>query len=255
MHRRLKQFSYLFLYFLVLTSLGAGAYLSFFADAPNCFDAIQNQNETGIDCGGACIDCDLKSAKLQYVGSAEVLPAGRFKATVVAEIENTSKTYGVSRFEYTISVFSPFDTSLGTFTGVSSIRPGERKYLVVPAVSIDAPDIKRVSVSFANEEWRAEAEYPFATVRPENVRTAIGADDITVSGSMKNDSPQSTRPIIVTALLYSRSGDLIGASTAKMSGVEAFGSADFTVFFPRISDITGSLDTSKTRVLYESTDH
>lgn len=254
MHRRLKQVSYGFLYLLVLVFLFGGAYLSFFAHAPNCFDGVQNQKEEGIDCGGSCIDCDLKSARIEETGGTRVLSAGKFKATIAVEIRNTSKGYGVPHFEYTIDAFSPFETKLGTFTGASSIRPGETKYLIVPAVLNDPRDIKRVAVSFANEEWRSVAEHPFATAVPSEVRTIIGADDITVSGVMKNDSAQSTGPIVVTALIFSRTGEMLGASTTKISGIEAFGKGPFTVFFPRTSEVTSALDTAKTRVLYEGTE-
>ena len=63
--------------------------------------------------------------------------------------------------------------------------------------------------------------------------------------------PTFTSPL----LTFSKSGDMIGAATAKVAGVEAFGSGEFTVFFPRTPEIVTSLDITKTRVSYESTDH
>ena len=59
--RLLKQFLYGFFYLAILVSLIWLVYSFEFKPAPNCFDGKKNQEETGIDCGGSCISCEVKA--------------------------------------------------------------------------------------------------------------------------------------------------------------------------------------------------
>ncbi len=57
----LKVLPILFVLSLLLTSCGKNDPV---VDVGNCTDGIQNNGETGIDCGGTCVDCASVCADL-----------------------------------------------------------------------------------------------------------------------------------------------------------------------------------------------
>ena len=76
MKRTLKQLLYGFFYLVILLAVVLGAYLLFFQKSSSCFDNIKNQEAVGIDCGGSCIECDLKNVKELIIQPANIFDNG-----------------------------------------------------------------------------------------------------------------------------------------------------------------------------------
>lgn len=250
MGRRLKQTGYGLFYMLIAGVLLTGIYFSFFSQYPTCFDGIQNQKESGIDCGGSCMACELKSAKI-VIPQVYIIPADKYKSTIVAKITNTAPNYGVYRFDYTIDVFSQFETKLATFSGVSSLLPGETKYIIVPSISLDSRDIKRATCATTNAKWETLNDLPQFVLSSKSVKTQVLPDDITVSGTVHNDSAMASGKVKLTGLLFGKDGTIIAASTTVVDDISAYDMASFTIFFPKLTDIVNKLDYSRTQIFYE----
>ncbi|MFH1188626.1 MAG: hypothetical protein V1652_02145 [bacterium] len=250
MGRRLKQIGYGFFYVIVSCVLSICCYLLFFTKYSTCFDGIQNQQELGIDCGGSCIDCELKVAKID-ISQVYILSAGKYKSTLVFAITNTAKKYGVYRFDYTLDVFSQFETKLAVFQGVSSLLPGETKYLVVPGISLDSRDIKRATCTTTNVEWKEKDALLGFSLSSEALKTQVFVDDIEVSGIVKNDGATASGKIKLTGLLFGSDGTLLAASTTIVDEISAYNTMSFTIFFPKLTEIVQRLDYSKTQIFYE----
>ena len=99
MHRFLKQFIYGLLYLSIVALLAGGVYYFYFIPNPSCFDNIKNQEETEVDCGGSCIDCELLTIALE-VDEPQVFSAGNLKSTILGRVVNRSVNYGFYSFEY-----------------------------------------------------------------------------------------------------------------------------------------------------------
>jgi hypothetical protein len=225
-------------------------YFFFFATYPTCFDGIQNQDETGVDCGGHCVSCELKNARIDAF-PATVLSGGELRSTVAVPIKNIATHYGVYRFDYTVTVFSDFGTELGTYVGVSSLMPSEEKYIVVPNIAIDPRDIDKVTVDTQNEIWKSEGELQRTTFNFDEVETHILSSDIRTTGVIRNEGANAFSGVLVTGLLFSRDGAMLGASKTKVSYVPAYDEAAFELFYPRTNDAVRYIDHSKTQIFYE----
>ncbi len=89
----------------VLGLIGSGIYYTYIYEAPNCFDAVQNGEEKGIDCGGICqriCAFDIIAPKALWSESFKIVD-GQYNA--VAYIENRNKNIGSPELSYTFKLF------------------------------------------------------------------------------------------------------------------------------------------------------
>ena len=130
MPRLLKQFIYGFVYLLVIGLVGFGVYNSYSTIPPSCFDNIQNQEESEIDCGGPrCNTCELKHLTLQ-VEEPTFFDAGQFKTTVLVKITDSSLNYGSKSFNYEFQIINKLGGAIASRPGLSGntyISAGETK--------------------------------------------------------------------------------------------------------------------------------
>lgn len=109
----------------------------FYKPAPSCFDGVQNQGETGVDCGGPCERiCPVNVSTLQTLWSRsfEVTP-GVYSA--VALLENSNVRAGVYNVPYNFYLLSSAGETLATRGGVTKALPESR--FVVFESNISAP--------------------------------------------------------------------------------------------------------------------
>ena len=81
-----KQILYLISYLTVIFLIFLSIYLIWFKPTPACNDNSQNQGETGVDCGGPCEPCEIKTLSLVEVSFVKYFPAGE-KTILLAEIK------------------------------------------------------------------------------------------------------------------------------------------------------------------------
>jgi len=247
-HRRiLKHLGYGFIYLSILGSLGFGINYFYLIPEPSCFDNIQNQDEINVDCGGGCIDCELKTLKL-LVKEAKVFQVNPSRSTIIAEITNPSLNYVLKDFDYEFQVFS-FGNLLGTFAGRSYIAASQTKYLVAPALDLGKKDINEVKVLIPEENWERKEVLPVYGLTILNIKTTLVFGTVQVDGKLKNESSTGFSPITLIAVLFNKSNEVINASTTKLDEVPAFSENNFTIFFPGLN--IQEVNLGATKVLYE----
>ena len=77
------------LFYLFIIGAVAGLGYLIFKPVASCFDNLQNQNETGVDCGGPCEDCELRDLRL-VIGGVDMVGVGG-KTSFVVKVENSSR--------------------------------------------------------------------------------------------------------------------------------------------------------------------
>src|SRR3989344_3830137 len=125
--RFLKQFLYGGFYLFLWLIAGFLVYLIFFRTTASCFDNIQNQNETGADCGGVCgIDCELKYINPLTV-SRPLIFKNNDQISLWAKIRNPNLAYGSDKMEYKINFYDSQNNLLLSLSRSAFIYAGEAK--------------------------------------------------------------------------------------------------------------------------------
>jgi hypothetical protein len=248
-HKRLlKQLVYGFSYLFILAALAGLIYYLYFIPEPSCFDDIQNQDEAAVDCGGTCIDCELKTLKL-LVKEAKVFDVNQSRLTIIAEIVNPSSNYVLKDFDYEFQVFNSFGDLLKTLSGRSYINTNQVKYLVVPALDLSKKDIGQVKIVIPNENWEPKSVLPSFNLKFTGIKTTPALRTVQVDGKLVNDFSTGFSSLTLVAVLFNKNNQVINASTTKLDEVAAFSENQFTIFFPDLN--VQEVNLSATKVLYE----
>ena len=137
MDKRLqKQLIIGFIFLAIFTALASGIYLAVRPEA-TCFDKKQNQKETGIDCGGPCISCELKNNPPISVKTAPViLSISNNKANIYFQLINSSNEWGAKSFSYHLILTGP-NNETQQLDYSDFILPHEVKTFVLPQVAVN----------------------------------------------------------------------------------------------------------------------
>lgn len=102
--------------------IGGLMYMSFFYMPPNCFDGLQNGDETGVDCGGRCVLICANTVTLPSVVWAESFKIENGQYNAVAYVENKNKLAATPNLEYTFKLFDG-DDLIAEQSGVTVLPP------------------------------------------------------------------------------------------------------------------------------------
>jgi hypothetical protein len=128
MQRHTKQAFIGFLYLSILMSAIALVFYFFFYTPPSCTDGKQNQNETGVDCGGVCSQyciADLASVPLVFE-EVVLLPYTENSSDGLGKVTNPNGRAALKNASYTFTVYSEGGEVLATQKGELSLLPKDR---------------------------------------------------------------------------------------------------------------------------------
>lgn len=221
-----------------------------FEQAPSCFDNIQNEGETGVDCGGPCTPCYIKDAKpLEESGAPQIFKSASLgKAFIAINVVNGNSDLGLNNFYYSVDLVDNANNVVGTVNGYDNILPGESKYLLVEydggsynVQRISGADFKVTQIG----TWRKSSDFLIPSLSLISTPTiSSSTDQVVVSGTVKNQSAFSVPSLDVTAFVLDKYGDPLFAGKTLVSDLKSFGTANFYVYLPSSvfagSDMTGA---------------
>ncbi|MEK7634727.1 MAG: hypothetical protein AAB396_02505 [Patescibacteria group bacterium] len=244
----------LFLFFIT-------AYFIWLKPAATCFDNKKNQNETGVDCGGACTACEIRTlAPIEMVWERHFQTDSQ--TAIAIEIKNSNITYGADKFLYNIDIYGKNGNKLKNISGNTFIYSSEIKYLVEFS-DIKSSDIGEIKISFDNINWKTDGEFP----RPKaqiREKSTIGREGggVEINGIVVNDNAYPLSKIKLVGFLSTQNGIKIGVSKTELSNIAAFEEKSFKMIFPKNISIASmatstqfefaAADPNKTQIFIES---
>lgn len=256
--RQVKQLiyggGYLAVIFLILFSI----YSIWFKSAPSCFDGRKNQKEIGVDCGGPCSACEIKTLSPIIADWIKYFPADS-KTIIAAEIKNSNQNYGAKKFFYTLDIYGKNEEKIKTIFGNSFIYPEEIKY-IVEFLEINPKDVGRVQIAFDNFDWAKKDDFLKPEIEPRDIAFSVNSvnNKIEIRGIAVNKSAFSLSKIKVIAFLATANNILISASRTEFENLSAFDSRPFAISFPKdvgLGSSTSSMflaDKNKTKIYIEA---
>lgn len=232
--RLVKQILYGASYLLFFGLLIFGGYYIWFKPAPTCFDNKQNQGETGVDCGGPCRPCEIKTLSPIQTSWVKYFPAGE-QTVLAAEIKNPNSEWGAAPFSYIFEIYGFDGKQIKTINNKSFIYSAEIKYLVEP-IDTAPKNIKEVKFSLANPIWFSKTEFPEPLTQIRELKTEAAPEKTlgpTVSGFINNKNAFPLPKVRVIAFLFNQNGVQISASKTELENLSAFEERFFKIAFPK----------------------
>ena len=244
--RFLKQLLY-GIFYLALWALFIFVIYLLFRPAASCVDKVQNQGETGVDCGGpcatACVPATVKP--LAQEGTALILPIDATHVSILATIANPNQDEAAKAFGYAITLLGPDGTTtIAAFNGTSYAYAGEVKYLAFPNVPVSALPA-HATLALGEPQWVPFSQYEKPNLAIQNFTTIIsGTGQMEVDGTIVNHDITTFPEVEIVAVFYNGSGSPIGVSETKLNNFGLNASQQFTVLHPSVS----GADLSTTKV-------
>ena len=208
---------------LVILTLLAGVAIATFYNAPTCNDGKQNEDEAGIDCGGASCtylcSASLYVPTISYVRTLS-LPNGR--TDVIAYVENKNTNAFVRNAEYTLELFDANHTQVGTQSGVLDLPSAGGAPVYLPNLFTGNAKVVQAFLTFT------EGSLNWQSGEPHDPRVSV-TDSVLVrtptprlTAILMNNTPDPIAGVKVIAGVMDTKGNAIAASQTVVSYIPAF---------------------------------
>lgn len=250
MTRGAKKFTYGFFYLCIFGLIFYWFFGGLIIKTPTCFDDVQNQNETGVDCGGVCTKCEITElVPLKQVGDVRMFSLDSGKVILLADVLNSNQFFSSDKFLYTFIVYDVRNREIERVSGNDVIFALEKKYIFEPRISSPAKDIGKIELVFSDVSWKKAYEM----LRPDvvvssGIETKKTNQGVRVSGSIKNQSSIFTSEVRVTAILYDQYDIEIFPGQTVISDLSGLEEKPFIISFPEHKLITDEIDPSRTKI-------
>jgi len=218
--------------FIILLIIGA-VVVAFFAtvgiatfyETPTCTDNKQNQDETGVDCGGSC----------SYLCTAEQLPPTVLfsrpltqndgRTDVIAEVVNKNLFAAAKNVPYTIVLYDSTQAFVQSIQGVLDLPPNSSVPVFVPGIASG----KQTAVSaFLTIDKEAVRWFPLTAdprIVPEVTSQILTGASTTprIEATLANPTVTVLSDVPVVVLVKDEKGDVIAASTTVVPSIPAQG--------------------------------
>lgn len=227
----------LFLTFLFLiASVVSIVFFGIFFNVPSCSDGKQNQNEIGIDCGGACLNsCEIGPKPVVDVWVRAFPLASTDEVNVysaVAYIENQNLDLYSPSIQYEFTFFDEKGNLVRRASDFTAVMPGITA-VFVPHVVAGVRKISGASFRFVNPvqliPLNSKLDFEFSNKN-------IG--DKTVSVTVQNTSNLSLINMDFVAIVYDELGVAIAASRSFKENILAGESFDLVFTWPNEFSLT-----------------
>lgn len=200
--------------------------ISVFYKAPSCSDGVQNQGESGIDCGGPCAYLCTEQEQAPTVLFTKAVSNGQGRLDAVAEVENKNAA-AARNVPYTITFYGTNQIEVGAVSGVLDLPPNATVPVFVPGV---ATGNLTVTGAFLTIDSSLISWYSM----PVDTRVVPSVSGTHISGSTSSPHIEATlsngsnAPLSnVRAIVFVRdgAGNIIDASATVVENIPAQGSA------------------------------
>jgi hypothetical protein len=205
-----RQLDYILTILGFLTVVGLIIFL-IYKPAPSCFDGKQNQNEQGVDCGGACALACAEATRPLKIYWARPLKVSAGWYDLVAQVENLNANLGNRSVPYALSVYDVDNTLIARRLGATFVNPGERFIIFESRVETGEREAQKVFLEFpTSTPWEKVAPIP-KDLYVER-RDFVNEPKPVLRLSVDNSSLKTYADIQVTTVLADINNNVFGAS-------------------------------------------
>lgn len=218
MPRYLKQIIIFSVLVLILAGFGSAGFF-LFKEHPSCFDKKQNQNETGIDCGGNCELCEKKQLEKIKLLLLKSLKTGESNYDLVAKINNPNPNYGAKQFFYSFQIFDSSGKIISEQKGEGYILPRQNKYLILSNVDIKEKDFK-LKLTISGIDWAVlGSDYPNLSIFDKKFEYGKISEFASFSGILVNKGVVKYDNAEIVLILFDENNDIVAVNRTETSNL------------------------------------
>lgn len=197
---------------------------------PTCQDGVQNQGESGVDCGGPCNLYCQSEAEAPVVRFTQALPGSQGRTDVIAYIDNPNQNASARGAAYIVSLFDAKHVlAIPTIAGSVDLPPGATVPIFIPNISSSRTKIASAFISLNSDTvaWKTGGD---TRVVPTVASQTLGgtAQNPRIIAVLKNPSALPIGEFKVIAAVFDAAGNVVAASQTLVSGIVGQGTATAT---------------------------
>lgn len=224
-----RRFIILLIVGAVIVAFASVVFYVTFTKAPSCSDAVQNQGESGVDCGGPCPYLCTEAQRAPTVLFTKALPNGAGRTDVVAQVENINTNAAAKRVPYTITLYGAGQVFVQQVTGTFDLPPSTSVPVFIPGISSGNQRTIRafLTIDPTQISWYS---YNNTGARPVVVNTLLGGATTTprIDAFISNRSVSEVTNLPVVVLVHDEQGEVIAASQTIVPVIPAQGQTTAT---------------------------
>lgn len=203
---------------------------------PTCFDGKKNGGESGIDCGGSCLQyCpyELEQPKIRWVRSFEVSPG---VVHAVAYIEHSYPGAAARRATYQFKLYDEKNSLITERVGEAVIGPMGRTALIETLIPTGNSSVASTRFSFiAPVPWeKISSEYAQVVIKTDRTVLENFNGGTRLTATVENKSRNSFTAMDIAVLLYDKNGNTITVSKTVLPSLQALDTAVVYFTWPSV---------------------
>ena len=160
-----RQFIYSFGFLIFILGLLTVLFYPIFYKAPSCMDGKKNGNESGVDCGGSCLQYCSDQVSSPIILWSRIFPVSGSKYNLISYIENQNINAGVPKIGYQFKVYDGNNVLITTREGVTFVEPNGRTAIFEPGLNMGNRVPRRTAFSFTTPQTFYKLDARFAGVK------------------------------------------------------------------------------------------
>jgi len=211
---------------------------------PTCFDRIKNGSETGVDCGGSCPSCELKTVSMPVVLRSVKFSdiTGNVVDTGI-QLRNPNASWGAKQFSYTINFYGAADSLIpASLHGTSFLLPGQTRWIMETAKFVPGR-VERVEFAIATQTIAWAKLKPYIeetdfTIQNTALRKLISPASgyAELIGRISNKSQFDAKDFEIQAVVYDAKKQIVAIGNTMMKSLRQGETRDFRIFWQRAFD-------------------
>lgn len=227
-----RQLTYLAVLLLVIVIVIVIVFIM--AAAPTCFDAKQNQNEEGVDCGGPCPKKCLGEIKEPIILWSKFFKIKEGRYDAVSLVQNQNIFLFVPSVKYQFKLYDKNNILIAVREGETFLNSGETFPIFETNIDVGNRVPERVFIEIEkNIQWQRldkEKEKPQLVVSRKEFLNIEPFPRLVAAVS--NKSIFNVENISAAAILYDKDKNAKGASVTKIDSISGGGSYEAVFTWP-----------------------
>lgn len=224
-----RRFIILLIIGAVVAAFVATVLIATFSKTPTCSDGVQNQDETGVDCGGSCAYLCTAGMQPPTVLFTKALSNGAGRTDVVASIENKNTAAAAKNVPYKITLYGSGQAFIQEVTGTLDLPPGATVPIYVPRIVSGKQEVVKAFLSItASPQWFALVANARRVPLVSSATQGGTADAPRIEAILTNPTAIPFTNVQTIVVVHDTLGDVIAASETVIPSISAQGQASAT---------------------------